>query len=216
MHTKTFAFAALSALMLSPAMAATLSFPDTVCAAAANGVGAFISCGNGGFVNQAHGDVAGQVDVSYLDVDSATGDTLRWWASGYNTLPSALWASGNDDNSFARITLTPAAGQAITLEGLDLGSYNAPTRPTTLRIFALGGATTIFNGSVGSAAGPTHFTPMLSSSTGIVIEWENSAYNVGINNISYSLAPVPEPETYALLLGGLAVVGWLARRRRTA
>ena len=28
------------------------------------------------------------------------------------------------------------------------------------------------------------------------------------------LAPVPEPATYAMLLGGLAVVGWLAARRR--
>jgi hypothetical protein len=28
------------------------------------------------------------------------------------------------------------------------------------------------------------------------------------------LAPVPEPETYALMLAGLGVVGWTARRRR--
>jgi PEP-CTERM motif len=28
------------------------------------------------------------------------------------------------------------------------------------------------------------------------------------------LAAVPEPETYALMLGGLALVGWMARRRR--
>jgi hypothetical protein len=28
--------------------------------------------------------------------------------------------------------------------------------------------------------------------------------------------PVPEPETYALLLAGLGVVGWVARRRRVA
>ncbi|WP_348695790.1 CCXG family PEP-CTERM protein [Duganella fentianensis] len=31
-----------------------------------------------------------------------------------------------------------------------------------------------------------------------------------------TLAPVPEPETYAMLLGGLAMVGVVARRRRAA
>ena len=30
------------------------------------------------------------------------------------------------------------------------------------------------------------------------------------------LAPIPEPETYALMLAGLGVVGWAARRRRAA
>ena len=30
------------------------------------------------------------------------------------------------------------------------------------------------------------------------------------------VAAVPEPETYALMLGGLGVVGWVARRRRNA
>lgn len=30
------------------------------------------------------------------------------------------------------------------------------------------------------------------------------------------LAPVPEPESYAMLLSGLALVGWMARRRKQA
>jgi hypothetical protein len=30
----------------------------------------------------------------------------------------------------------------------------------------------------------------------------------------YSLAPVPEPETYALLIAGLGLVGFSARRRQ--
>jgi hypothetical protein len=30
-----------------------------------------------------------------------------------------------------------------------------------------------------------------------------------------SVAPVPEPSTYAMLLAGLAMVGWLAWRRRS-
>ena len=32
--------------------------------------------------------------------------------------------------------------------------------------------------------------------------------------LSQTIAPVPEPRTYALFLGGLGVMGWMARRRR--
>ena len=32
--------------------------------------------------------------------------------------------------------------------------------------------------------------------------------------LSQTIAPVPEPQTYALFLGGLGVMGWTARRRR--
>lgn len=34
------------------------------------------------------------------------------------------------------------------------------------------------------------------------------------DGLSFALAPVPEPETWVLLLGGLGVVGWLARRAK--
>ncbi len=32
--------------------------------------------------------------------------------------------------------------------------------------------------------------------------------------LSQSIAPVPEPQTYAMMLGGLGLVGWMARRKR--
>lgn len=39
----------------------------------------------------------------------------------------------------------------------------------------------------------------------------NNGFNVLIN--SYTVTPVPEPETYAMLLAGLGVMGAIARRR---
>ncbi len=38
--------------------------------------------------------------------------------------------------------------------------------------------------------------------------------NMGVYSVSLAAAPVPEPSTYALLLAGLGVVGFVARRRR--
>lgn len=39
------------------------------------------------------------------------------------------------------------------------------------------------------------------------------ADGLGVGTTLFALAPVPEPGTYALMLGGLVLVGWLARRR---
>jgi hypothetical protein len=39
---------------------------------------------------------------------------------------------------------------------------------------------------------------------------------VAASNIALVRDPVPEPETYALLLGGLGLIGWVGRRQRRA
>ncbi|MFG6442720.1 FxDxF family PEP-CTERM protein [Roseateles sp. LKC17W] len=36
------------------------------------------------------------------------------------------------------------------------------------------------------------------------------------NTTAFVATPVPEPQTYALMLGGLGLVGWMARRRKAA
>ncbi len=40
--------------------------------------------------------------------------------------------------------------------------------------------------------------------------------NASAGQYSIALAPVPEPETYALMFAGLGVVGYIARRRKAA
>jgi hypothetical protein len=36
----------------------------------------------------------------------------------------------------------------------------------------------------------------------------------GTTTAFITLTPVPEPQTYAMLLAGLGLVGWIARRRK--
>lgn len=209
--------AALLATTLSmPALADTLAFPDGICSGSVDGSGAMTACGNYSRINQAHGDVAGMLDVSYTSVSNNVPASLYFWGPGYNNLPSAVFADGGDGASFARITLTPAAGQMVSLLGFDLGAYPNTSRGTHVRVFALGGNNFSYDGTVGSPGGnATHFVfGNLHSGAGIVIEWENSAWNVGMNNIEYRLAPVPEPESYALMLAGLAALGFMAKRRQ--
>jgi len=43
-----------------------------------------------------------------------------------------------------------------------------------------------------------------------------SARYAGVDNVSLTITPVPEPETYALLLVGLGVVAAVTRKRKTA
>ena len=39
------------------------------------------------------------------------------------------------------------------------------------------------------------------------------AFGLGFDNFDARTAAVPEPESYAMMLAGLGVVGWMARRR---
>lgn len=47
------------------------------------------------------------------------------------------------------------------------------------------------------------------------LTFTNSPAVNSFETANYSIAPVPEPETYALMLGGLGLVGWISRRRRS-
>jgi PEP-CTERM motif len=54
----------------------------------------------------------------------------------------------------------------------------------------------------------------LTTDAGYVFNSQLSA-DTDIYRIDFSVQPVPEPETYALMLGGLLAVGFAARRRRS-
>jgi PEP-CTERM motif len=215
--------------LATQASAATLDFGSAgnpvICTAAADGSGPLIACGNGSAISQSYGDVAGSVDVSYSAPRVTNPQSLLWWAGSYNNLYGVAWAPGNDSNSRARIEIKAVnPGDSINLASFTLGAYPNTTLNTTVNIFAIGGTIPLFafSGNVGNSGTntPTIFSPNLTVNGGLWIEWADSAYNVGIDNIQYNVVPavggaVPEPSTWAMLLTGFGFIGAAARRRRS-
>ena len=176
------------------------------------------SCANYDVLSQAYGDVAGVVDITYIDVLHAN-DSLRWWDAGYNDLKRVAWANGTDapGASHARIEIKSLNGEAVTLNSMDFGAYPGTRLNTNIRVTAIGGGAALFSysGEVGfGTTAHNTFSPAVSSNNGLWIDWYDTAYNVGIDNVSFRIAPVPEPETYAMLLAGLALMSGIARRRK--
>ncbi len=218
---KTLAAAVLGMASLS-ASAYVLDFGSaspapSICSSSVAGTGAMVGCASWSYINQSYGDVAGVVDVSY-DQPLHTGNTLRWWAGDYNNLYGVAFSDGGDGpGSHARIELKAgAANSLVTLTHFDLGAYPNTTRGTIVDIYEIGSTASLFHydGNVGAGANPTSFAVNVSSSKGLWLEFRNSAYNVGIDNVEFNVSSVPEPESYALMLAGLAAVGAVARRRR--
>ncbi len=189
----------------------------SICSDTANGLGATVACSNYGRLLQGYGDVAGVVDVSYSVPRLGDDRSLYWWGSNYNDLYGVLFADGGDSNSRARIELMPLNGDAVTLTHFDLGAYPSSTRGTTVHVYEIGSSIPLFTyvGDVGSGSTThTSFDISVSSSKGLWLEWQDSAWNVGIDNVTFAVSAVPEPSTYALLLAGLATCGAMVRRRR--
>jgi hypothetical protein len=83
-----------------------------------------------------------------------------------------------------------------------------------------GGVIVNFSGSVtGSGLFDTDLTSITpATASGFYVNLHNTAYPSGAirGQLSYvsTVSAVPEPETFAMLLAGLGVVGWVGARRR--
>lgn len=236
--------AILSAVVLSaivfvamPAQADLLTFSGDVCSGSSSGTGAFTACANLGYINQAYGDTA-NVDVIYKDFIGPSA-SLQWWNAGYNELSGVLYADkhpemtdgSGDCCAKARIGLAPLGGASVTLNSFNLGSWPDDGMATQVQVLDLLTSAVLFsaNPKIGTEGVSSQFFPSVTSFNGLAIEWQNSAYNIGIDNVDFSTwtppgqpagilaftptATVPEPSTLFLLGAGLTAFVGVRRRR---
>ena len=182
----------------------------------------------------AYGDAVSQggaitVTTAFLDGDSDAPNNL----SGTSAVDVGVLESGAGVAPFA---LDPSAEQYGTEGSLVNQSFAALAGQTLSFDWSFGTLETLFqdhafavvNGQVftlatagapGAASQSFSYTFGQSGtatlSFGVIdtVDYLNVS-SLSVSNLHLAVAPVPEPSTYAMLLGGLALVGFVARRRR--
>lgn len=134
--------------------------------------------------------------------------TLRYdgeqWRNGGNTAAHSLTVQYGFGNSFSTVTWM-AAGTGFNFTSPVVGASAAAVVGNAAGLVAGIGGTIATNW----AAGDT-----------LWVRWNDvndggNDHGLAIDNVSFSVTTaVPEPGTYAMLLAGLAAVGFVARRRR--
>jgi hypothetical protein len=219
----TLAFAAPAA-----ATTVTLDFAGDICDTPTS------ACFNGVAISQSYGDIAGQVDVRYnADRSTPALSPLLYWSTGYETLTDVAYGSlGLGGISIALVAQT---GFQITLMGFDIAPYVDNSEDTLVRVIDRKDVSFAFSQDFAplSTEGVTSFSfsgPEFTSTTGFDIWLGPDAWNVGIDNIVFSVNPidtnggptdpvdptdpavVPLPATALLLLGALGGLTVLRRR----
>lgn len=124
-------------------------------------------------------------------------------------------------NSSMFQTLTTVAGQAYSLS-FYYSNRTGTNVSTDGLSFNVGAGAVMLPGLAVNNTGDnvwslytTDFTAA-SSSTTLTFSAAGTSDSFGSSLDKVSVAAVPEPETYALMLGGLAMLGFISRRRRSA
>lgn len=186
------------------------SYGDNV-SAASDAVGSYLM-GNGYTPN-----VTTEYRTWQISTNTVAYNNLDFWHTSYGDLFKVAFPVTSGD-AFAEITLVPEPGWAIRLNSFDLAGYPGVDHPNSQVRILDGTSNTIlldYSPVTILGAGGTHstFTPNLTFAGPVSIRFGYNDWNVGIDNINFDqVTAVPEPETYAMLLAGLGLIGFMARR----
>ncbi len=135
------------------------------------------------------------------------------WPTGYGSLLNAL--GHGSFNVRSQIRFTADAGFETVLQRFDLGGWSASSYSDS-RIWITDDSNNVLF-DTGTFTWPanttTRFTPNVRS-VGTLTLHINDLGDLGLDNVVFSqVAVVPEPQTWALLMGGLLALGGLVKRR---
>ena len=192
---------ALGAAALFCAVAANASVVGT----AGGGYGSFLSLAS-------TGPLAGTFSSNGTVIATETGGSIMNFSTDASTMPVGTVGNYLSDSGTGTTTLTFSTGVSYL-------SFLWGT-PDTYNVLTVNGVT--FHGSdfgfpdngVPGSGGYVQFT----GTEGTLINtlaFSNSPQTNAFETANYSITPVPEPETYALLLAGLGVMAFVARRRKS-
>jgi hypothetical protein len=193
-----------------------LDFTGNICAD--QGASDSRACGNYSFISQSYGDIAGVLDVSHRSLNVGTltqyESALKYWGAGYSDLPQVAWGGGGSSGQLSEMVFTPGAGYQVTLLGLGFGDYANRSNGSSFRVLdASTGGVLFASGTFDPGPSASIFDLSASSTKGLVLQWGPDSYDVGLGVVSLSITPVPETETWAMLLTGLGVMATVVRRR---
>ena len=202
--------AACAALSVNPAAADVLTFDGAICE-----IGV---CVNFADIHQTYGDTVG-LDVAYdSDINTAGVQNMQWWSDSYSGLEAVAFSSFTS-GGVAEIFLNPLAGYQVTLLGFDIGSFPNVDRLSQVTILGGNGSSIYASGEITiPGSSPSSFGPYGTRTDGFRIQFGPESYNVGIDNIAFTVSQVqggvPEPSTWAFMIGGFGAAGAMLRRRR--
>ena len=164
----------------------------------------FASVAAGGFSLSGFG-LVGALESVLITQDDATVFRANW---GLSASTKVLGGYTNNIGRGDEINLFDAGGNLA-----DRLAYGDVAFPGTIRAQTAGGTPVSI-----AALGPQTVMAgnwVLSATTDVYVSVLAASGDVG-NPGQFILAAVPEPETYAMLLAGLGIIGAIARRRRAS
>lgn len=151
---------------------------------------------------------------------SASGSSVYGYTGSYGFAGNGSWNNlPMIGTNSASATMRIDFASAVSGVGAFMNYAPGQGNPAVIAVYGAGNAlleSYSLNFSTGGGNNAGEFHGFLEGSSNIAYMTLTGSYIGAANLQVVQAAPVPEPETYALMLGGLGALGFVARRRKAA